>query len=131
MKISTISNPAPAHPEPGGRPDLPASFPAAQPQAAPPQRAQTDFPKDGSLKADKRKGERDVEAAVEILNTHLAERRIEARYSVSEKSRNVVIKIVNADSGEVLRQIPNETAIRLAEALTARKPSPHLVDEKA
>ena len=71
----------------------------------------------------------DVSDAVEKLNARFAPHRMEAQYSIDEHTKDVVIKIVNADSGEVVRQIPNESVLRLAAALAQN--APHLLDEKA
>ena len=38
-------------------------------------------------------------------------------FSVDEASRHVVVRIRDANSGEVVRQIPNETVLRLSENL--------------
>jgi flagellar protein FlaG len=69
----------------------------------------------------------EIRAAVEKLNRRLEARPLEARYSVDEATRRVVVKIVNRESGETLRQIPSEEALRLAAVLTentGRAPAP-------
>ena len=71
----------------------------------------------------------DLAVVLEKLNKRFAAHRMEAQYSIDERSKDVIIKIVNADSGEVVRQIPNESALRLAAALATS--APHLLDEKA
>ena len=60
----------------------------------------------------------EIHAAIEKLNRRLEARPLEARYSVDEATRRVVVKIVNRDSGETLCQIPSEEALRLAAVLT-------------
>lgn len=69
----------------------------------------------------------DTGDAVDALNQHLLKPPLEAHYSVDDESRLLVIKIVNADTGEMLRQLPQETVVRLARTLTTR--AAHLVDE--
>jgi uncharacterized FlaG/YvyC family protein len=71
------------------------------------------------------------ETALDALNERLAGRGMEARYSVDERTKLVVISLVNADSGEVLKRFPNEAVTRLTAALSGRAAGPHLVDEKA
>ena len=71
----------------------------------------------------------DVSEAMEKLNARFAPHRMEAQYSIDEHTKDIIIKIVNADSGEVVRQIPTESALRLVAAL--RSSAPHLLDEKA
>jgi flagellar protein FlaG len=76
--------------------------------------------------------------AVKTLNESLVKPPLQALYSVDDETHQIVIKIVNQDSGELLRQIPNEAAVRLARAVSScPAPSscpatmPNLVDEKA
>ncbi len=99
------------------RPDVPASpAPGQTPRAAAPEPAPVPQAQD-------------VSEAVEKLNARFAPHRMEAQYSIDEHTKDIIIKIVNADSGEVVRQIPTESALRLVAAL--RTASPHLLDEKA
>jgi len=100
---------------PPARPDVAAASPAA-PAAPRPEPAPAPEP-------------RDVSEVVEKLNARFAPHRMEAQYSIDEHTKDIIIKIVNADSGEVVRQIPTESALRLVAAL--RTTSPHLLDEKA
>jgi flagellar protein FlaG len=75
----------------------------------------------------------EVDAAVQALNEKLAPHALEARYSVDDKSHRIIIKIVNTTSGELVRQLPSEAAVRLAEA-AATSPGiapASLIDEKA
>ena len=78
-----------------------------------------------------------VREAVKTLNESLIKPPLEARYSIDDDSRQIVIKIVNQSSGEVLRQIPNEAAVQMARVVAQRPPEaapatlPNLLDEKA
>jgi flagellar protein FlaG len=73
-----------------------------------------------------------VHAAVKTLNQNLVKPPLEARYSIDDNSKRIVIKIIHQESGEVLRQIPSEEVLRLAAAAnTGSHPSPTLVDETA
>ena len=78
-----------------------------------------------------------VREAVKTLNDSLIKPPLEARYSIDDDSRQIVIKIVNQSSGEVLRQIPNEAAVQMARVVAQRPPAaapatlPNLLDEKA
>lgn len=79
----------------------------------------------------------DVHAAVDKLNAALAAKQVEARYAVDKTTNIVVVKITNATTGDVVRQIPNEQALHLAAAISemaqhaAAAGEPHLLDEKA
>lgn len=95
------------------------SFPRTESVPAPPEDAEA-----GGQKSS------DLDQAVQTLNNHLAERQLEARYSVDDATNFTVIKIVDSLSGEMLRQIPSVAAIRLARALSQSPTAPHLLDEK-
>jgi flagellar protein FlaG len=75
--------------------------------------------------------EQDIKEAVQTLNDSLMTPPMEVRYAMNEKANRTVITIVNTQSGEVLRQIPDITVIHLAEAVNSRLATAHLVDEKA
>ena len=123
ISAATTQAGAPTTPSP-----VPSEMPAASRQETPtPQPlspvtgTRTDLPDD-----------RAVQDAVETINDGLVRPPLEAQYSVNENAGITIIKIVNTDSGEVLRQIPNEKAVILAEAIKARLTEElHLVDEKA
>ncbi len=100
-----------------------------------PYRAPADAEAAAQKAAAKTPAPHELSAALDALNERLAGRGMEARYLVDEQTKLVVISLVNAESGEVLKQFPNETVTRLTAALSGcRAPSgcgPHLVDEKA
>lgn len=76
----------------------------------------------------------DVQEAVQAMNDRLLQHPpMEARYEIDDRTKRIVVKIVNQDSGAVLRQFPAEAALRLAAALAESAPSapPQLVDETA
>jgi flagellar protein FlaG len=56
-------------------------------------------------------------AAAATIHERLKREGLEARYSMDDATRSVVVKIVNATTGELLRQIPGEEALQLASAL--------------
>jgi flagellar protein FlaG len=55
---------------------------------------------DGTIK------EIDVEKAVDKLNKFLEDENVHAEYSIHDKLRDVMIKIVNSDTKEVILEIP-------------------------
>ncbi|MDF3188190.1 flagellar protein FlaG [Pseudomonas paracarnis] len=50
-------------------------------------------------------------------------------FSIDDTTHRVVVKVIATDSGEVIRQIPSETALKLAQDLS--KASSLLFDTKA
>ncbi|RMT87808.1 hypothetical protein ALP39_02816 [Pseudomonas marginalis pv. marginalis] len=50
-------------------------------------------------------------------------------FSIDDSTGRVVVKVIATDSGEVIRQIPSETALKLAQDLS--KASSVLFDSKA
>lgn len=60
---------------------------------------------------------RELQQAIERLNDQVKKNNYNLSFSVDEASRHVVVRIRDANSGEVVRQIPNETVLRLSENL--------------
>ncbi|MEM9620774.1 MAG: flagellar protein FlaG [Pseudomonadota bacterium] len=61
--------------------------------------------------------EKRVEQAVEQLNDYVQSLQRDLRFSVDEKLGRAVVHVVDGNTQEVIRQIPNETALRLARNL--------------
>jgi len=55
--------------------------------------------------------------AVDDLNQRFRDTRTDLRFSVDEDSGQMVVSIVDAADGKVLRQMPTEEALRVAKAL--------------
>ncbi|MBA4285982.1 MAG: hypothetical protein C0434_10685 [Xanthomonadaceae bacterium] len=55
--------------------------------------------------------------AVDDLNQRFKDGRTDLRFSVDEDSGQMVVSIVDAADGKVLRQMPTEEALRVAKAL--------------
>jgi flagellar protein FlaG len=56
---------------------------------------------------------RDVKQAVQELNEGFRSLNYHLQFSLDEKTDSVVVKLIDSDSGEVLRQIPPEEILRL------------------
>jgi len=50
--------------------------------------------------------EKDIDKALNKLNTFLADKRTHAEYAVHDKLKDVMIKIVDDDTGEVIQELP-------------------------
>lgn len=58
-----------------------------------------------------------LEAVVSKLNDLVHELHRELQFSVDEKSGETVIKVIDSETDEVVRQIPSEEVVRLRERL--------------
>lgn len=76
------------------------------------------------------KVERDqVEKAVQDIQAFVDSNQRNLNFSIDETTGDVVVKIVATQSGEVIRQLPSEEALKMAERL--RDPHSLLFDEQA
>ena len=56
-----------------------------------------------------------VDAAVERLNTSLQSLGTKLSFSVDRQTKDIVITVHNSETGEVIRQIPPESMLRVSE----------------
>ncbi len=55
--------------------------------------------------------------AVERMNEHMRKNSYNLAFSVDKEVDKVVVKVKNLETGDVVRQIPNETALRIAHSI--------------
>jgi flagellar protein FlaG len=68
-------------------------------------------PKEAAVEQDKlKKAVQEIEKFVQSVKRNL-------EFSIDEPSGKVVVKVIASDSGEVIRQIPNEEVLKLANSL--------------
>ena len=60
----------------------------------------------------------DVKNAVAEIEKFLKETRRNLEFSTDEESGKIVVKVIASDSGELIRQIPSEEALRIAHSLS-------------
>jgi len=60
---------------------------------------------------------RDVNAAVDQLKSFVKEAQRNLDFSVDDSSGKFVVKVMDGDSGKMIRQIPSEELLRLSEQL--------------
>ena len=77
---------------------------------------QTDSTSDTNA-SEKAPGQPEFEAAVTQLNKHAQEANYNLEFSIDEASGRSVIKVIDADNGEVIRQFPLEEVLALSEAV--------------
>ncbi len=62
-------------------------------------------------------GTKELEEAVRNLNEHVKTIQRELHFSIDKDSGYTVIKVVDSETDEVIRQIPNEEAVKVAQKL--------------
>ena len=60
---------------------------------------------------------RDIDEAVQDINEYIQSVQRELQFSVDEDSGRTVIKVMDLETDEVIRQIPNEEALKFARLL--------------
>lgn len=60
----------------------------------------------------------EVKSAVAEIEKFLKESRRNLEFSTDEESGKIVVKVIASDSGELIRQIPSEEALRIAHSLS-------------
>jgi flagellar protein FlaG len=64
----------------------------------------------------------ELERATAALNKHFEIKRAALHFSVDDDTERVVVKVVDSRDGTLIRQIPSEEALRLAQALQSETP---------
>lgn len=88
-------------------------------EVARPQAAETPKPV-AEAKPDPREARRTLEEATEHLNQQMRRNSRDLSFSVDDVANKVVVTVKNKE-GEVVRQIPNEVALRVAHSLDNMK----------
>ena len=111
-----------------GRPDMSvATQPAAKvtPPATPVAQisdvAKEGFAKKAEVGADLQSLQKSIEASVERLNAMLKDSGRNLNIGIDKALGGPVITVRNAESGEVVRQIPNEVVVQMAHSIEAFK----------
>ena len=60
---------------------------------------------------------RDLQQAMERLNEQAKKSNYDLNFSLDKATQQVVVKVRNASSGEIIRQIPDDTVLHLARHL--------------
>ena len=71
----------------------------------------------------------ELEKAVSDIRDFVQSTQRKLDFSIDDSTHRVVVKVINTDNGEVIRQIPSETALKLAQNLSSA--SNLLFDDKA
>ena len=78
-------------------------------------------PKPVALQFDEGKARQNLQAAVSALNDQMAATKTGLGFSVDKALDRPVVIVRNAETGEVVRQIPTEVVVRLAHSSDAMK----------
>jgi flagellar protein FlaG len=110
---------------------LSSSYPPVAPQNAPaPVVVDKDKPKVEPVAPFAGDSDRaDLEKAVTDIREFVQAAQRKLDFSIDDSTHRVVVKVIATESGEVIRQIPSETALKLAQSLATA--SNVLFDEKA
>jgi flagellar protein FlaG len=74
------------------------------------------------LKENKDQQKRQVQEAVAKLNDYIQSVQRDLEFNLDEDSGRVVVKVVDRSTNEVVRQIPEEVALKLARNLQSEEP---------
>jgi len=115
---------------------LSLSYPAIAPQSATayasgPLKKPEDVPPVAALPApemDPKTKRQQLEEAVTDIREFVQAAQRKLDFSIDDSTGRVVVKVIATDSGDLIRQIPSETALKLAQSLTAA--SSVLFDDK-
>lgn len=111
MQLPSIKAALPASVE---APAAERSQPTVEPAAA--RRAESAEQAKDAQKAGK-EGGRDVESALDSINKTMKSLSHRLEFSVDEDSQRQVVKVVDPDTKEVIRQMPSKEALEIAKAL--------------
>ena len=120
----------PAAPQPF-RP-APAAPPAAaqgKPETAAPAEVKLALPEKTDLQFDPKAMQKNLQEAIERLNDQMKSNGRQLNCLMDKSMDRTVIQVKNAETGEVIRQIPNEPMLRVAHSIEDVKGM--LLDEKS
>ena len=82
-----------------------------------PARPLQELPGDGKALPQEHREAREIDDAVQDINEYIQAVHRELQFSVDEDSGRTVIKVMDLETKEVIRQIPNEEALKFARML--------------
>ncbi|MNB88592.1 flagellar protein FlaG [compost metagenome] len=96
------------------------SYPAAAPQSATPIGiAQQEQPKAEVVESSGSEPKRDdLEKAVTDIQEFVQAAQRKLDFSIDDSTGRIVVKVIATETGDVIRQIPSETALKLAQSLS-------------
>lgn len=120
MPINTVSNSAATASVQIANPSPATPVVRQESKAAPSERQ--DLPSSGqplpSAESKPAAGARDLESAVTKLNDHIQLVQRDLHISVDDDTGKTIVKVMDSESGDVIRQIPSEEVIAISQALS-------------
>ena len=107
----------PAIPVAQARPELAAARAAATPQAAPASNAALEPIKKAAVKFDPDDMRKNLEDIVRRMNDQVKQSNANLAFSVDEVADRFVVSVKQSLSGEIIRQIPDESILRVAHSI--------------
>jgi flagellar protein FlaG len=85
-----------------------------QPKTAPVLQEPVDPASAGKKKEESSQEKKRVEAAAQQLNDFMKRNSIQLKFSVDAGTKEIVVKVVQKQTGKLIRQIPSEEALKIA-----------------
>ena len=99
------------------RSDIKLNMPEKAAVTLPTGRPVVEVPAQNELKFDPKEQMEKLQAAVERINEQMRRNNYNLAFSVDKKADAIVIQVKNNETGDVIRQLPNEAALRFAHHL--------------
>jgi len=106
-----------------------ASVANAKPAAASRPEIKLALPEKSDLQLDPKEMQRNLQEAIDRLNEQMKNNGRQLNFSVDKTINRTVVQVKNSETGEVIRQIPDETLLRVAHSIEQVKGM--LLDEKS
>lgn len=68
-------------------------------------------------KAQEQSFEEAIAQRIKELNVQMEQRSTKVQFSIDEESKNLIVRVLNKETGEVIRQIPSEEVLNLTKTL--------------
>jgi len=102
-------------------PVAPMQSEGARAAVAQPTALKVSAPKPVELNFDEAKARKNLQEAVSALNDQMAATKTGLGFSVDESQNRPVVTVRNAETGEVVRQIPTDVVLRMGHSIDAMK----------
>jgi len=102
-------------------PVAPMQSEGARAAVAQPAAPKVSAPKPVELNFDEAKARKNLQEAVSALNEQMASTKTGLGFSVDESQNRPVVTVRNAETGEVVRQIPTDVVLRMGHSIDAMK----------
>ena len=110
-------------------PAVPATAKQGIKETALPPEVKLALPEKTDLQFDPKQMQKNLQDAIERLNEQMKSNGRQLNFSIDKAIDRTVIQVKNVETGEVIRQIPNETLLRVAHNIEQVKGM--LLDEKS